>query len=134
MKHFIPFEPKLIVGIFFISGVMQVCGITCPIKSLWGISCPSCGMSRAWWSALHLDFKKAFTFHPLFIFPLLVLLGYWGRHRLSRRMVRWVGGLGLVVVFLVYFWRLFDPTDHVVVFAPQESVFYHLLIGLRNLL
>ena len=41
-------------------------GITCPIKFLTGISCAGCGMSRAWIAVFHLDFARAFYFHPLF--------------------------------------------------------------------
>lgn len=38
----------------------------CMIRSLTGIPCPGCGMSRAWLSALKLDFAAAFRCHPLF--------------------------------------------------------------------
>jgi hypothetical protein len=37
----------------------------CPIKMLTGYPCPGCGMTRACWSLLKLDFAEAFYFHPL---------------------------------------------------------------------
>ena len=49
--------------------VLECFGITCPIKFITGVSCAGCGMSRAWLACLRLDFKKAFYYHPLFIFP-----------------------------------------------------------------
>ncbi len=38
----------------------------CLIYSTFGIPCPTCGMTRAWLAALHLDFKTAFSMHPMF--------------------------------------------------------------------
>ena len=38
----------------------------CLIKAVFGIPCPACGITRAWLSALHLQFAAAFRFHPMF--------------------------------------------------------------------
>lgn len=38
----------------------------CPIRTLFGVNCPGCGLTRAFLAALHLDFKRAFSLHPLF--------------------------------------------------------------------
>ncbi|MCL2699370.1 MAG: DUF2752 domain-containing protein [Defluviitaleaceae bacterium] len=47
----------------------------CPVYSLIGIPCPSCGMTRAWISALRGDLRMALGYHPLFwIIPLLPFL------------------------------------------------------------
>ena len=54
--------------------VLEGFGITCPIKFLTGISCAGCGMSRAWIAVFHLDFARAFYFHPLFFTPPVILL------------------------------------------------------------
>ena len=54
--------------------VLEGFGITCPIKFLTGISCAGCGMSRAWMAVFHLDFARAFYFHPLFFTPPVILL------------------------------------------------------------
>ena len=48
--------------------------IGCPVRFFLGISCPGCGITRAWLAALTLDFPKAFSLHPLFwTVPFLVL-------------------------------------------------------------
>lgn len=52
----------LVVPLFF-----YIAGIGCPIKFLTGVSCPGCGMTRAWASVLALDFAHAFVYHPLFL-------------------------------------------------------------------
>ena len=44
------------------------------LRSLTGIPCPTCGLTRAWLYALHLDFSGAFRQYPMFwAVPLLVL-------------------------------------------------------------
>jgi len=38
----------------------------CPVRAIFGVDCPGCGMTRACLSALRLDFRSAFAYHPLF--------------------------------------------------------------------
>ena len=45
--------------------VLYGTGIGCPIRYATGFSCPGCGMSRALYALLHLDFVGALRFHPL---------------------------------------------------------------------
>lgn len=46
--------------------VMHLFDVTCLVKSVVGICCPGCGMSRALLAAVRLDFSSAFSLHPLF--------------------------------------------------------------------
>lgn len=41
-------------------------GISCIWKSLLGVSCPGCGYTRAVMSMIKLDFKQAWTYHPMY--------------------------------------------------------------------
>lgn len=45
-------------------------GYSCPVKIIFDIDCPFCGMTRAHFAALRLDFKAAFGFHQLFFLGL----------------------------------------------------------------
>ncbi len=68
-------------------------GTPCLFRRLTGIPCPCCGMSRAWIAALRLDFRGAFSFHPVFwSLPVLAagLLGIF------------LGGLGIHNFYLGY--------------------------------
>ena len=38
----------------------------CPIRLVFNLDCPGCGLTRACVSALKLDFVSAFNYHPLF--------------------------------------------------------------------
>ena len=53
--------------------------IGCPLRQLFGVKCPMCGMTRAVLSLLRLDFSGAFHWHPawplvLILLPLYVIL------------------------------------------------------------
>ncbi|HBJ12946.1 MAG: DUF2752 domain-containing protein [Clostridia bacterium] len=60
----------LILFLFFI--VVQFLPVVCLFKQVTGISCPACGMTRAFYSILHLHFLDAVNYNllsiPLFIF------------------------------------------------------------------
>ena len=69
-------KEKLTACIIFavVLAVMIALKIPCPINKFAGIPCPGCGMTRAWLSALRLDFADAFRMHGMFwSVPLLVL-------------------------------------------------------------
>ncbi len=49
-------------------------GIPCFFKEFLGVKCPGCGMSRAIFSVIRLDFSAAFSYHPMFwSLPILYL-------------------------------------------------------------
>ena len=61
------FVKKYKAIIFKISGIILiVLFYRCPAKKIFGIDCPGCGLTRACLSALRLDFRTAFEYHPLF--------------------------------------------------------------------
>ena len=102
-------------------------GMGCPIKAFTGVSCAGCGMTRAWMEALSGDFAAAFAYHPLFWTVPLGALVFLVRRRLPRRLftaLLWAAGIAFVAVYAV---RLADPTDSVVVFAPETGVFHRIL-------
>ena len=66
----------LILALFCVTLLGIVClGLKCPIRSLTGIPCPGCGMTRAWLAALRLDILGAFRYHPMF-WSVPVLMAY----------------------------------------------------------
>ena len=109
-------------AVVFVYGVLFALGITCPIKYLTGFSCPGCGMSRASWAMLRLDFSAAAYYHPLcFALPPVALgLIYTYAHKHTRmfQILLW-GFVGAMIV--VYLWRLFFTESTVVVAVPQDG-------------
>lgn len=94
----------------FLAGLALFClithelGITCIIKSAFGIACPGCGMTRAVLSAIRLDFITAFALHPMFwSLPLLILYFlYDGRLFKSKKVD--VGLLTLILAGFLLSW------------------------------
>lgn len=83
-------------------------GTPCFFRRLTGIPCPCCGMSRAWLAALRLDFRRAFSFHPMFwslpVLSLVFLLD--GFPFPGRRVSRWLYLAMLVLLAGCYALRL----------------------------
>ncbi|KXB71395.1 DUF2752 domain-containing protein [Peptoniphilus sp. DNF00840] len=123
-----------IVMVSIIYGILQFFGITCPIKFMTGISCPSCGMTRAYLSLLRLDFKSAYYYHPLFVLPALGLIIYIFRDKFSKKFLRGIEVSFVLVFLIVYVFRMMDPKDTIVVFRPYESIFYKIFIFLKELM
>ena len=101
--------------------VLHVFGITCPIKYITGISCPGCGMTRAYLCLLQLDLRGAFYYHPLFFMPPVVLTVYFFRSRIPKKVYRLFLLTTAVLFVIIYVVRLFSPYNDVVIFRPLEG-------------
>lgn len=118
------------IGCFY--GVLQLLGITCPIKFVTGISCAGCGMTRAWISALRLDFARAFYYHPIFpLGPLIPFIMVFKKY-LNVKVFKAIE-LTLIISFAtVYIYRLVF-SDHVVVaFDPLNNVAFRIIRFIKN--
>ena len=119
VKLLIPLS--MIAAIYF---VFHLVGIGCPIKFVSGISCPGCGMTRAWLWALALDFETAFYFHPLFwvvpLFPVLYILRE--MKKLPKKPYDVCVAIICALFIIVWLVRMLSGSD-IVAFAPQNSVF-----------
>ena len=121
--------------------VLHLLGVTCLIKFTTGISCPGCGMTRAWLAFLTGHPGKAFSYHPLFLIVVpaaayLVVRVFLVRRGVRREMIRRADRAVLAAVslalFVCYGIRLADPADTVVVCHPREGVLYRLLSWLTT--
>ena len=115
----------LIIGAFY--AVLQLFGITCPIKFLSGISCCGCGMTRALISAVRLDFAAAFYYHPLFFLVPLGVILFLFRSRIRPLYFKIVIWLFIFAFLAVYGYRLLCTNSDIVVFNPTDSIVIKLL-------
>ncbi|MBE6653095.1 MAG: DUF2752 domain-containing protein [Ruminococcaceae bacterium] len=119
-----------VIGLSAIAGLCLlrfVLGLPCPVQHLFGISCPGCGMTRALWSLVTLDFAGAWYYHPAsFALPVvaafLVLFHWKGRRKATAATLAAFG----VLLVLVYLLRLFTGSD-VVTVAPQSGLVARIL-------
>jgi hypothetical protein len=112
---------SFILGVFAIhSESNQILGFSVPnvclIKTLFGINCPVCGITRSVLSMLHFNFSQAFLYHPLgpvIAILLILIFSYFLLTFLFREKmnVRWSREVRLfsridtsLVILLVGFW------------------------------
>ncbi|MCR5007088.1 MAG: DUF2752 domain-containing protein [Oribacterium sp.] len=100
----------------------MVLGIGCPVKFLTGVSDAGCGMSRAWLSVLHLDFARAFYYHPLWMLPVPAVLAIFFKKRIPEKIYRFLVICFVALFLMVYGYRMFFmPDQDIVVFRPWEG-------------
>lgn len=102
---------------------MYLLHIPCPIKLVTGISCPGCGMTRAYVSLLRLDPRAAFSYHPLWpLLPVLLLVLPILRKKKKERAFR-ITVWGFVAAMLgVYLIRMLLLQDPVLSFSPADGL------------
>ena len=121
------------VAVFY--GVLQLFGITCPIKFVTGVSCPGCGMTRAWLSLVfRQDLHAAFHYHPLFWIMIPAVPVFFLRERLPRPFTRLCLAAALLLFFSVYAWRMMSPDETIVCFRPRDGLIGRVLPGVASLL
>ncbi len=63
-----------IFAIVLVAVILWLLKVPCVFKALFNIECIGCGMTRAFLSAIKLDFVSAFSYHKMFwSLPVLVL-------------------------------------------------------------
>ncbi len=78
--------------------------LPCLLRRMTGFPCISCGMSRAWLSALRLDMVSAFQYHPMFwSVPVLALMFLFTGEKVPRWQRYAYGAvlLGFVVCYII---------------------------------
>ena len=122
-----------VAAIAFLYLVFHLTGVGCPVKFVTGISCPGCGMTRAWGAVLRGDFAAAFRYHPLWILPIpgAALLIF------QKRIPKKVFKISIIVItacfFVVYAIRMADSGNTIVVFRPSEGLIGRTILRIKNL-
>lgn len=105
-------------------------GYHCPIKSIIGLSCPTCGITRAIICAVQLNFEKAFHYHMLwpivpigFIFYILYELKI---IKINKKVLLSIAYIICIINLVYYFYRLFSGSN-IVYFDFTESLIYKLI-------
>lgn len=117
---------ELFVCLTLIILVFWIFDLPCIIKLLTGLSCPGCGMTRAYISLLSLDFSAAFYYHPIwFLVPVWVAiyaLVYFKFPR-AKEIVVALGALALLVTYIV---RWFTGPCEIVNYDFETTVYYRI--------
>ena len=116
-----------VIAIVLLYVIFHFVGIGCPIRFLTGVSCMGCGTTRGVHSALRLDLKSAFRFHPLFWVPLPAAVLILNKKRIPKKIFSFIMCNIIVLYVVVYMYRLFDPSDTIVSFVPQNGFIYKII-------
>lgn len=81
-----------------------ICGIPCQIKLLFGIPCPTCGMTRAWRLFFRGEIRAALYMHPLFLLPPAALAAV--ALQKSRRAKRIIAAVSVTLLLSVWIIRM----------------------------
>lgn len=109
IKRFMNNHSLVLVLIFWVF-FAQIFHIGCLVKTLIGIPCPGCGLTRATLAFLKLDFKTAFYYHPLFwLAPPILFLSIYGKKPLfNSKKIEVIIYVTAIALFLgVYIYRMF---------------------------
>ena len=82
-----------------------------------------CGMTRAFLAAGKLHYAEAFNYHPLWPLVIVWIPIYFFRKKINKNVFNVLLGLTVIAFVVVFFMRMADPHDHVVVFEPAKSIF-----------
>ena len=120
---------------FFLIGIIMLVFYKCPYDFLLGLSCPGCGMTRAFLSLARFDIQSAFYYHPLFpvviLFVGYLILEHFHLFTLTDKHKR-IGIWIICILFIaVYFIRLFGESE-IVTFSFGESLLYKIIMLLKN--
>ncbi len=121
----------IIVHLFFVIALtVYASTFGCVLRRVTGISCPGCGLTRAYLACFRLELAEAFSFHPLFlILPPYVL---YMLHRLvfnfpgSQRLTITLTAVMTALLLVVWLIRL-ALRDPVVAFCQEESLLYDII-------
>lgn len=122
------FEGILMIALFY--AVIEMMGVTCPIRFLTGISCAGCGMSRAWLALLRLDFGAAARYHPLFWLPALAAAVFLFRKHIPVQIKKGMAAVACILFLIVYIIRMMEPSDLIVTCSLRDGMLYRILSGL----
>ncbi|RXE59568.1 DUF2752 domain-containing protein [Acetivibrio mesophilus] len=88
----------------------------CIFKNFFGLPCPGCGMTRAYFSLFKFDLASAFYYHPLFLLPVILAIIVVFKNnsffvRLYKNNILWVSvSAGFILLWIVRLILFFPDT------------------------
>ncbi len=121
----------LFISLIYIISILVNKPIGCFIEGVFGIECPSCGQTSAWYHLLiNHDIKTAFYYHPLFLFPLIAgILLLLNEFILSKKnkIITYILIIMLIIYIGLYIIRIFIDIENVI---PLDTKFEFILFKL----
>lgn len=94
-----------VTAVLFAVGFFIGVSYGCAWRLLFGVECPSCGISRAWLAVFRGDFAVAFRYHPMFWYPPLIALYCCLRRCVFGKRADWIilgaAAVGYIALYIV---------------------------------
>ncbi|CUQ32213.1 hypothetical protein BH721_11745 [Clostridium baratii] len=129
---------KYILVLILGFAIILAFNIKCIIRTLIGIPCPGCGMTRAWIEAINFNFYEAFKFHPLFLLaPILIILIIIRGKESTDKYTKYIdiSIVAIIILFLgVYVFRMYRyfPSD-IPMNINRESILFRIINLIKGL-
>ena len=119
-------NPYLLRNIILVAALVALyVFVGCPLKQLFGISCPGCGMTRALLALFSFDISAAVRYHPMVLALPPAGIVYLFRKHIPSKVISALVILFLAALLAVYIFRLVNK-DEIVVFDFCNSAIYKL--------
>ena len=104
----------------------------CPFKYIFGISCPFCGMTRAFISLIKFEIAKSFYYHLLWPLVLIILIIYTLIElkiiKIKKKIIYILLYVFCIINLIYYFYRLFNNSN-IVYFDFKKSLINKIIVN-----
>ena len=101
---------------------------TCVFKILTGYSCPGCGLTRAFISFFKMDFRLAFSYHPLFLLSLPLFYCVFKSLNGNKDVKINIAIFLIVILFIIIYLIRFKTKCNFLSFDFTQGLFYKYFI------
>ncbi len=109
----------------------------CPFRYFFGISCPTCGLTRAIYCILTLKFKLSFHYHllwPIIMIGIIIFILYELKIiKLSKKTLYIILCTFAILNFIYYLYRFVHGSE-IVYFNFKESLLYRIYLLIKTFL
>lgn len=123
-KYIFAITLAVVLIILIITGIYQ-----CPLKYIFGLSCPFCGITRALFYAGHFNFSKAFYYHifwPIVIIGITIHILYEFKIITKYKKIMMILLYIFVILNFIYYIYRFTNGSDIVYFNFKESLIYRI--------
>lgn len=120
----------VVITVLIITGIWK-----CPLKYIFGLSCPFCGITRAIYYAVQFNFDKAFYYHlfwPVVIIGIIIHILYEFKIITKyKKLMMILLYIFVILNFIYYIYRFINGSD-IVNFNFKESIIYKIYDIITN--
>ena len=129
-KYIFAITLAIVLILLIITGIYQ-----CPLKYIFGLSCPFCGITRAIYYALQFNLEKAFYYHlfwPIVIIGIIIHILYEFKIIIKYKKIMMILLYIFVILNFIYYIYRFINGSNIVYFNFKESLIYKIYAIIVN--